>query len=275
MERGRQRYAERGGTWPDRTRRVVARAHKLKPAPRVVIAASLPTHPPASLAHPSALRYVALCDVRLTNPTPPPRRSFVRSVGRSVPPPLVLSPATASNTVLPLADPPPLAFPACPPTDPRNRSLPYHRATPRTDSPSPDPPASRPTPLRFARLRSLSLSRSSLSSDCRPRCGSLRSPSVPLALPGLPLPRDARRHHPLRATSTPESRAALWNTTGSPAIIFCPIICRVRVYACERTEMGEPKKGRVENDHLEAITKQRRIETVFSMIAKRHCTREK
>lgn len=89
--RGRQRYAERGGTRPDRTRRVVARAHKLKPAPRVVIAASLPTHPPASLAHPSALRYVALCDVRLTNPTPPPRRSFVRSVGRSVPPPRPLA----------------------------------------------------------------------------------------------------------------------------------------------------------------------------------------
>lgn len=159
--------------------------------------------------------------------------------------------------MLPLADPPPLAFPACPPTDPRNRSLPYHRATPRTDSPSPDPPASRPTPLRFARLRSLSLS---LGLFSPPTAVPVAALCVPPLSPwrSLPLPRDARRHHPLRATSTPESHAALWNTTGSPAIIFCPIICRARVYACERTEMGEPKKGRVENDHLEAITKQRR-----------------
>lgn len=128
--------------------------------------------------------------------------------------------------------PPPALYPACPPTGPRNRSLPYHRATPRTDSPITRPPPilflSRPpalaTPslcppsshrsIRFARLRSRVSSFFQLPSLCplflSPSLDSpLLSPSslalslcrstpFPLFFPALPLPRDARCN-PLRA----------------------------------------------------------------------------
>lgn len=132
----------------------------------------------------------------------------------------------------------PLLSTACPPTGPRNRSLPYHRATPRTDSPITRPPPIlallSPTPCLPADSSSLCATPLSVSSLFR-----LPSPLRPSSLslpPVLPLPRDARRH-PLRATSTPESRA-LWNTTGSSAIIFCPIVCRacMRARECERGE---------------------------------------
>lgn len=161
---------------------------------------------------------------------------------------------------LPLLLPPPpllLLSPACPPTGPRNRSLPYHRATPRTDSPITRPPPiltlPSPTPCLPADSSSLCATPLSVSSLFRLpsplRPSPLPLPPSPLSLSLflsiLPLPRDARRH-PLWATSTPESRAR-WNTTGSSAIIFCPIVCRacMRARECERDERnGERMRER-------------------------------
>lgn len=178
-------------------------------------------HPP----YRPSLRHPLWCP-----PNQPPTRSLV-----------ALPPAAAAAATAAVAPPPrpcrlsthrpakPLV--AVPPSHPTYR-LPHYPAA-SDPHPSPlarQPPACRPTPLRFARLSALSVS----------SLFRLPSPVAALVLfslpPVLPLPRDARRH-PLRATSTPESRA-LWNTTGSSAIIFCPIVCRacMRARECERDE---------------------------------------
>lgn len=171
--RRRRRYAERG-TWADRTRRAVARAHKLKPAPRrhcclLRSTATIPPFPPVfpcSLIHPTALRYVTLCGVRLTNPT--------RSLS-ALPPAAttaaVAAAAAAAATTAPSTPPP--VHPQARETARCRTTEPPHVLTPplpgrlRSSPFARQPPARRPTPLRFARLRSRSL----LSSNCRPRCG--------------------------------------------------------------------------------------------------------
>lgn len=130
---------------------------------------------PCSLIHPSALRYVTLCGVRLTNPTRslaalPPccrcrcccrrrHRRRCRPSSSSLPP---VHPQARETARCRTTEPPHVPTPPLPG---RLRSSPFPR----------QPPACRPTPLRFARLRSRSL----LSSDCRPRCGPRPFPSLP------------------------------------------------------------------------------------------------
>lgn len=225
------------GTWADRTRRVVARAHKLKPAPRrhcclLRSTATLcrPFVPPVRhlvlSIHSSALRYVALCGVRLTNPTSPRSPPFAASSAARYP-------VTAA---LPLAA-------ACPPTDPRNRSLPYHRSPPYVPTP--------PLPGRLQSSLSLAIPRA-----CRPDSSSLCATmlsrsllsSVPVAAsppPFSPLPLPC--HTASRRPASPPSGnqhtrkpRALWNTTGSSTIIFRPIVCRACMRVCERRR----EKGR-------------------------------
>lgn len=90
-------------------------------------------------------------------------------------------------------------------------------------------PACRPTPLRFARLRSLGLF--SLPTAAAVPVAAPSSFSLP---PILPLPRDARRH-PLRATSTPESRALEHDRQLRDYLLSDRMS---RVYACERMRKG-------------------------------------
>lgn len=82
----------------------------------------------------------------------------------------------------------PLLSTACPPTGPRNRSLPYHRATPRTDSPITRPPPIltllSPTPCLPADSSSLCATPLSVSSLFR-----LPSPLRPSSLSLPPLSR--------------------------------------------------------------------------------------
>lgn len=241
------------GTWADRTRRAVARAHKLKPARLVVIAASsalLLLHPsvPArlpmlSLIHPSVLRYVTLCGVRLTNPT--------RSLA-ALPPAAAAAAAAAPSP----SSSRPLLPPACPPTGPRNRSLPYHRATPRTDSPITRPPPilslRPPTPLPAGRLL-FALRDSALGLFSLPT-------AVPVAAltPFPPVP-------PCPATTSrrPASPPSGNQHTRKPCAVEHDRQLRdyllsdrmSRVYACERMRKGREKrrKDAREDSNLEAI----------------------
>lgn len=194
---------------------------------------SFPSRPPRlpprsrSLIHPTALRYVTLCGVRLTNPTRSlaallPAAAAAAAAARFLPPPpLCLSTHRPAKPLV-----------AVPPSHPTYRLPHYPAASDPRPSPANPLPADR---LLFA-LRDSALGLFSLPTAVPVAALIPFSLSLSPPPPVLPLPRDARRH-PLRATSAPESRA-LWNTTGSSAIIFCPIVCRacMRARECERGE---------------------------------------
>lgn len=249
--RRRRRYAERG-TWADRTRRAVARAHKLKPAPRrhcCLLRSPAPARPSShALPHPPyrpSLRHPLWCPPN--QPHPVPRRAT----------PLLLPPPPP----LPPSLPPSLSAPL--PVHPQARETarcrttePPHVPTPPITRPPPilaPPPANPPLPagrLLFA-LRDSALGLFSLPTAVPVAALVPFPPPPPLV---LPLPRDARRH-PLRANQHTRKPCALWNTTGSSAIIFCPIVCRacMRARECERGEgNGERMRAR-EDSNLEAI----------------------
>lgn len=222
---------------------MVARAHKLKPSASSSLLPPplLSTAPPSPAAfvrppsrttlHPSfrpSLRRPLWCPPNQPHPCPSPRSSLRRLplVPRATP---FCLPRLSTHSVretarcrthrvtLPRVPTPPLPG--------RLQSSPAARQPPLACL-----PACRPTPLRFARLRALGL-------FSLPTAVPV---TAPFSCPPCPPPRDARRH-PLRATSTPESRA-LWNTTGSSAIIFCPIVCRACMRAGGR-ERGEREKA--------------------------------
>lgn len=254
-EKERRRYAERG-MWADRTRRVVARAHKLNQRLVVVAVASSsccllrstvaslpPFRPPlaAPCPHLSA-RYVALCGVRLTNPTSCP--SSLRPA-LSLP----LTPRYTATTI-PSACTPPVHPPARETARCRTTELPYVPTPPLPgrlqSSPilhplslprrSRPPPSRRSTPLRFARLRfrvslSLSLCVLSRSFPRHPLAALLASPATasrrPTSSPsGKPAHPKAARCASERATRQPAPRLSLVRSRMSRARV-CVRVCAV------------------------------------------------
>lgn len=235
--RRRRRYAERG-TWADRTRRAVARAHKLKPAPRrhcCLLRSTAPARPSShALPHPPyrpSLRHPLWCPPN--QPHPVPRRAT----------PLLLPP------------PPPLP-PSLPPSPPRCLST--HRPAKPLVAVPPSHPTYRLPPLP-GRLRSSPL-RPPTPPACRGRLlfalrdSALGLFSLPTAVPVaalVPFPPARFPPSPAPCPATTSRRPAS-PPSGKPA--HPKAVCAVehdrqlrdyllsdrmsRVYACERMRKG-------------------------------------
>lgn len=210
------------------------------------------------------VRYVALCGVRLTNPTsfPSSLRSLALTASNAAlhrhHHPRTLSRLSTHRPAKPLVAVPPSHptyrlshYPAAsnPLPLPSTRSLsPPHRSARAVLSPLDSLCATPLSSLFFlstaVSLSSLSLSLSRLSPPSLSRPLSLcRSTPFPLFFPALPLPRDARCN-PLRAnqhTRKPRERASerVSDTTVSSAIISCPIAYVAHVCACVYARMDE------------------------------------
>lgn len=229
--RRRRRYAERG-TWADRTRRAVARAHKLKPAPRrhcCLLRSTAPARPSShALPHPPyrpSLRHPLWCPPN--QPHPVPRRAtplLLLPPPPPLPPSLPPSPPRCLSTHRPAK---PLV--AVPPSHPTYRLPPLPGRLRSSPLRPPTPPACRPTPLRFARLRSRSL----LSSDCRPRCGPRPFPSP------APCPATTSRRPASPPSGKPAHPKAVCAVEHDRQLRDYLLSDRMsRVYACERMRKG-------------------------------------
>lgn len=213
--RRRRRYAERG-TWADRTRRAVARAHKLKPAPRrhcCLLRSTAPARPSShALPHPPyrpSLRHPLWCPPN--QPHPVPRRAT----------PLLLPPPPP----LPPSLPPSLSAPL--PVHPQARET----ARCRTTEPPhvPTPPITRPPPILApppANPPCLPADSSSLCATPLSVSSLFRLPS-PLRPSSLSLPRPLSCHYlatpgvtPFGQTSTPESRVRCGTRQAAPRLSF-------------------------------------------------------